>query len=75
LSPLVSTLRKKFKKATIGFEDTSEAYRELSAALDSSLVESWQKEEQNAQVERGEALRIYDIRLEQGIEFCCPYPE
>jgi hypothetical protein len=71
---LVSTLRKKFEKATIGFKDTSEAYHELSAALDSNLIESWRNEEQNAQVERGEALRIYDIRLEQGIEFCyqCP---
>jgi hypothetical protein len=68
LSPSVSTLRKKFEKATIGLKDTSEAFLELSAALDSNLVETWQKDEQMAQVERGEALRIYDIQLEQGIE-------
>jgi hypothetical protein len=37
--------------------------------LDGNLVETWKKEEQKAQVERGEALRIYDIQLEQGMEF------
>jgi hypothetical protein len=47
-------------------KDTSEAYFELSAALDGKLVESWQKDEEKAQVERGEALRIYGVRLEQG---------
>jgi len=36
--------------------------------LDSKLIDTWQMEEQKAQVERGEALRIYDIQLEQGIE-------
>jgi hypothetical protein len=61
LSSLVSTLCKKFEKATIGLKNTSDAYLELSAALDSNLVESWRKEEQKAQVERGEALRIYDL--------------
>ena len=43
-----------------------EAYHELSAALDKDLVETWEKEEQKAQAQRGEALRIYDVRLEQG---------
>ena len=52
----------------MGLKDTSEAYHELSEALDSKLIETWQKEEQKAQVERGQALRIYDVRLEQGIE-------
>ena len=69
LSPLVSTLHKKFDKATIGLKDTADAFLELSAALDGNLVETWKKEEQKAQVERGEALRIYDIQLEQGMEF------
>jgi len=64
----VSTLRKKFDKASTGLKDTAEAYLELSAALDIKLIEIWLKEEKKAQVERGEALRIYDIRLEQGIE-------
>jgi hypothetical protein len=49
-------------------KDTGDAYHELSAALDSELVESWQTGEEKAQVERREALRIYDIQLEQGIE-------
>jgi hypothetical protein len=64
----VSTLRKKFDKASTGLKDTAEAYLELSAALDIKLIEIWLKEEKKAQVERGEALRIYDVRLEQGIE-------
>jgi hypothetical protein len=50
-------------------KDTGDAYHELSAALDSKLVESWRKGEKRAQVERGEALRIYDIQLEQGIKY------
>jgi hypothetical protein len=66
---LVSTLRKKYEKASIGLKDTGDAYHELSAALDSKLVESWRKGEEKAQVERGEALRIYNIQLEQGIKF------
>jgi hypothetical protein len=37
--------------------------------LDKNLVKIWEKEEQKAQAERGEALRIYDVRLEQGTEF------
>lgn len=65
---LVSTLCKKFKKAKIGVKDTSEAYQDLSKALDKGLVQTWQKDEQKAQVERGEALRIYDVQLEQGME-------
>ena len=65
---LVSTLRKKFEKATVGLKETSEAYLELSAALETKLIDTWKMEEQKAQVERGEALRIYDIQLEQGIE-------
>lgn len=68
LSFLVPTLCKKFEKATIGVKETSEAFHELSAALDRNLVKNWRKEEQNAQVKRGEALRIYDVHLEQGIE-------
>ena len=68
---LVSTLRKKFEKAKVGLKDTSEAYHELSAALDKDLVKIWEKEERKAQAERGEALRIYDVRLEQGTESYC----
>jgi hypothetical protein len=66
-SPLVSTLSKKHKKALDGLIDTSTAYAELSAALDSELIVSWQEQERKAQIERGEALRIYDVQLEQGI--------
>jgi hypothetical protein len=62
----VSSLCKKFEKAVIGLKDTSEAYFELSAALDGKLVKSWQKDEEKAQVKKGEALRIYDVQLEQG---------
>jgi hypothetical protein len=52
----------------IGLKETSEAYHELSAALDKSIVEIWQKEENKAQVQRGEALRIYEVQMEQGMD-------
>ena len=50
----------------IGVKETSEAYLKLSAALDSNLVQTWEREKRIAQVDRGESLRIYDIRLAQG---------
>ena len=65
LSP-VSTLCKKFEKAKNGLKETSEAYEELSASLNPSLVKIWQADEQRARVERGDALKIYDVRFEQG---------
>jgi hypothetical protein len=63
----VSTLRKKYDRAKTGLQDTSEAYHQLSAALDKTLVDVWQNDELKAQVERGEALRIYEVRMEQGM--------
>ncbi|KAF8463731.1 hypothetical protein DFH94DRAFT_686719 [Russula ochroleuca] len=62
---IVSTLCKKIEKAMIGVKDTSEAFIELSAALDTNLIEAWQRDEQQAQVNRGECLRIYDVQVEQ----------
>jgi hypothetical protein len=35
--------------------------------LDKTLVDVWQNDELKAQVERGEALRIYEVRMEQGM--------
>ena len=63
---LVSTLCKKYERAIISVKETSEAYLELSAALDSNLVQTWEREERIAQVDRGESLWIYDIQLAQG---------
>jgi hypothetical protein len=62
----VSTLRRKYQKATIGLKETSTAFHELSSALDEKSVEVWRREEQKAQFERGDALKIYDVRVEQG---------
>ena len=60
-------LRKKYERAKIGLQDTSEAYYQLSDALDKTLVDDWQADELKARVERGEALRIYEVRMEQGM--------
>jgi hypothetical protein len=35
-------------------------------ALDKNSLEIWNLEEQKAQFERGDALKIYDVRVEQG---------
>jgi hypothetical protein len=64
----VSTLRRKFEKATIGSKETSTAFHELSSALDKESVQIWKHEEQKAQFERGDALKIYDVQVEQGME-------
>jgi hypothetical protein len=62
----VSTLKRKFQKAMIGSKETSTAFHKLSLALDEKSVEIWKCEEQKAQFERGDSLKIYDVRVEQG---------
>jgi hypothetical protein len=36
--------------------------------LDPKSVDIWKCEEQKAQIERGDALKIYDVRVEQGMQ-------
>jgi hypothetical protein len=64
-------LRQKFQKAIKGVQETSDAYRELTLALDNGLVEKWKKDEEKATTERGDALDIYNIKLQQGIRLSC----
>jgi hypothetical protein len=63
---VVSTLCRKFDKAKRGLKETSEAYIELTKALDKNHVKIWETEEQKAQMERGDSLKIYDVRQEEG---------
>ena len=50
-------------------KDILEAYLKLSEALNHKLVDGWKKDEKKAYAERGEALRIYKMQLEQGINY------
>lgn len=49
------------------------AFHELSSALDESLVQIWKDDEQKAQLKRGNALKIYDVQLEQGMKSQSPH--
>jgi hypothetical protein len=55
------------ERAKKGVKETSVVYEKLTASLKKERVEMWTKEEEMARAQRGDALRIYDIRLEQGI--------
>jgi hypothetical protein len=71
--PAVSTLCRKFDKAKNGLNETSAAYIELTEALDENDVKIWQMEEQRAQTERGNSLKIYDVRQEEGTTLQCHF--
>jgi hypothetical protein len=59
-------LRKKLKNAKRQCKITKESFDELSTSLDENARKKWYKEEAAALKQGGDALRIYDIRLEKG---------
>ena len=65
----VSTLRRKYEKARKGVQSTSVAYREMTSALKGELVEKWKKDEEKAMIERGNSLKIYDVKLPKGMGY------
>jgi hypothetical protein len=66
MSELVGTLLKKFKRAEKGLAETALAYDGLADSLDAQSVREWKQQERQAMEERGDLLRIYDLKLEKG---------
>jgi hypothetical protein len=66
VSELVGTLLKKFKRAEKGLAETALAYDGLADSLDAQSVREWKQQERQAMEERGDLLRIYDLKLEKG---------
>jgi hypothetical protein len=64
----VVSLVKKWHKGKDGVEETRGAYEGLSQARSKALLKKWRKQEETARKQRGDALKIYDICLQQGIQ-------
>jgi hypothetical protein len=62
----VTMLRKKLKNAKRQSQITKKSFDELSTSLDENARKKWYKKEAAALKEGGDALRIYDIRLDKG---------
>ena len=59
-------LLKKYKRAKSGLTETKSAYDRLAESLDAVKVMEWKEQEQRAMEERGDALRIFEVKLEKG---------
>lgn len=63
---LVGMLLKKFQRAKKGLAETKPAYDGLATSLDAQSVREWKEQDRRAMEERGDLLRIYDLKLEKG---------
>jgi hypothetical protein len=61
-------LLKKHKRAVAGLAETKEAYLALEKSLDQSKTQGWKMQEQQAMKERGELLRIFEVKADKGEE-------
>lgn len=66
---LVDTLCKKYHKALEGVEKTQGPLEELTQSLDCEKIQLWSQKADYASEQRGEALDIYMLRMDQGICF------
>ena len=66
MSELVGMLIKKFKRAKKGLAETALAYDGLADSLNAWSVREWKQQERQVMEERGDLLRIYDLKLEKG---------
>jgi hypothetical protein len=62
------TLRRKLERAKVGVKETSDAYHQMSARESKETIEAWQKVAENASMERGDRLKIYEVNLGQGMK-------
>jgi hypothetical protein len=54
-----------------GLKEASRAYIGLTRALGEDKVKLWEEEEKKAMMNRGDDLRIYDVKLTQGLCSVC----
>ena len=62
----VKTLLRKLKAASNEVESMKVPFEELSSVLDASKLRLWTQEAEKADNERGEALDIYNLKMEKG---------
>jgi hypothetical protein len=59
-------LKKSFIGAEKAFEESNTAFEKITKSLNPVLIEEWSREEEKAMRERGEALRIFEVKVESG---------
>jgi hypothetical protein len=59
-------LLKKYKRAEVGRSESDKAYTGLADSLDHTIVSQWKVDEETAMIERGESLRIFEVKLNKG---------
>jgi len=62
----VSRLGHSFERANMGLNQTEKNFNELTAALNAEQTKEWEKAEKRAMEERGTALRIFDVNVNNG---------
>ena len=65
-SVTVASLLKKYKKAVKGQSETKKAFEGLTKTLPANLVSDWTTAESKAMIERGDALKIFDVKESKG---------
>lgn len=63
----------KYSRAISGLAETRPAYIKLTNSLDPNLVAEWRLAEAEAMENRGEFLRIFDLKIEKGDCVGCPF--
>lgn len=64
---VVKVLCKKYRVASNGIDLTKGPFEDLSQSLEREKLRLWAKEAQLAEEERGEALDIYALKMNQGV--------
>ena len=65
---IVASLCKKFQKAKDAIETVDSAVEELTNAIrNNSWISEWKRSEENARIQRGEALMIYNVAQQPGM--------
>lgn len=59
-------LRRKLKKALAGLEETKGPFESLTAFIPPKKIEEWKVQEEQAMLNRGEALGIFDVQIQKG---------
>ena len=62
---IADSLCKKWSRAKEGVSETKPAFEQLTECLDVALVQEWTAQERIAMENRGEDLRIYEVKLER----------
>jgi hypothetical protein len=67
ISNIASVLAKKFKRATHSLAESELAFQGLTQSLSHENILDWQRQEQEALSQRGDALKIYEVQVEKGL--------